>query len=240
MQDPIVILHGWGSLVSGEKRFGEVKKLLENKGFTVYTPDLPGFGSNTLKKEELFFEDYVSFVKSFLEKHKLKKIILVGHSFGGRIAIAFTALYPKFVSRLVLASPSGILHPLPSVKKKLVFILTKILRPFFSIPPFSWFYISFRKLVYYSIGEMDYYKSDKLQKTFRNIYQVNILPDLPKISIPTLILWGEEDTYVPVADGKTMHNLIPKSKLIVKPNAGHKFPYENPETFVKDILSFLS
>lgn len=240
MKDPIVILHGWGSLVSGEKRFGIVKKLLEKKGFRVFTPDLPGFGSNKLKKEELFFEDYVQFVKDFIEKNKLKKVILLGHSFGGRIAIAFSARYPKYVSKLVLVCASGIPHPLPSLKKKIVYVATKVLRPLFLLPGISFFYKQLRKIVYYAIGEMDYYKAGSLTKTFKNIYQVSIVDDLPRIHMPTLIVWGRDDTFVPVADGQFMHEKIKKSRLKIVEREGHKFPYENPEKFVLNILTFVS
>jgi len=239
MKEPIVILHGWGSTVSGQKRFGEVKQLLEKKGYTVFTPDLPGFGSNTLKKEELFFEDYVAFVKEFLQQQKLKKITLIGHSFGGRIAIAFAAKYPDLVGRLILVSASGIPHPLPSGKKKLAYIATKIAKPLFSIPPCSWFYQYFRKAVYYAIGEMDYYKAGSLTKTFRNIVEVNITQDLPKIKTPTLIIWGEEDTFVPVADGMVMYEKIKGSQIVIEKNEGHKFPYDNPKAFVAIVLKFV-
>lgn len=239
MGDPILILHGWGNQVLGGKRFQEVKSLLEKKGYRVFAPDLPGFGQNTLKKESLTFEDYLLFVKSFIHEKKLKKIILIGHSFGGRIAIAFSSRYPELVSRLVLVSASGIPHALPSLKKKIAYVLTKTIGPIFAIPPFSFFYNFLRKLVYYAIGEMDYYKSANLKQTFKNVYQVTIVPDLEKIYVKTLIIWGENDTFTPVEDGKLMHAKINNSKLVIIPHAGHRFPYENPEAFVKEISTFI-
>lgn len=238
MKETIVILHGWGSLVTGENRFGTVKKLLELKGYRVFTPDLPGFGSNLLRKDALYFEDYVFFVKNFIEKNKLKNVVLIGHSFGGRVAIRFTSLYSKMVGKLILVSASGIPHTL-SLKKKTVYIFTKILRPIFAFRPFSPLYIFFRKLIYRYIGEMDYYTADNLQTTFKNIYQESIIGDLPKIIIPTLIIWGEKDTMTPVDDGKLMHKMITKSKFIIVKNAKHKFPYERPEQFAIYITDFL-
>lgn len=238
MKHPILILHGWGSEMSG-KRYKKVKSLLEKRGFTVLAPDLPGFGSNTIKKEELFFSDYVAFVKSYIEEQKLKKVILLGHSFGGRIAIAFAALYPQYVVKLILVAASGIPHPLPSLKKKVMYTITKIAKPFFSLPGISIFYIYFRKMVYYSLGEMDYYKAGSLRKTFTNVYQINVVDYLSKIKMPTLIIWGKEDIFVPVADGILMHGKIQKSKLIIKENEGHRFPYEKPVDFVISLLPFL-
>jgi len=239
---PIIILHGWSKTMSGG-RFHEIKGILESKGYSTYTPDLPGFGSNPLKKEELFFDDYVAFVEHYiadvLKKSKAKKVILIGQSFGGRIAIRVTATYPGMIQQLVLTGASGIPRPLPSLKKKVVFILTKILKPIFLIPPFSIFYQVFRKLIYYSIGEMDYYKAGNLTQTFKNVYKVSIAEDLYKITVPTTLIWGEKDTFTPLADGKYMQEHISNSKLVVVPNAGHRLPYENPQEFAQALLPFL-
>lgn len=243
MKTPIVILHGWAKDMSG-KKYDAIKKILESQGYRVYVPDLPGFGSNTVKKEELFFDDYVSFVYDYiatiLKTTKEKKVILLGHSFGGRVAIRFTSLYPGKIKMLLLTGASGILRPLPSLKKKIVFALTKGVKPFFLVPPLSLFYKFFRKLVYYSIGEMDYYKAGSLTQTFKNVYKVSVADDLQKINVPTLIIWGEKDTITPLADGEYMHTHINNSKLVVMPDASHKLPYENPKKFTHAVLSFLS
>lgn len=236
---PIVILHGWGSGMSG-KKYHVLKKILEKDGYTVYAPDLPGFGDNELEKSALSFEDYLQFVHDFIvKKIKEKKVILLGHSYGGRIAIRFSAQYPDMVKRLILTGASGIPRALPSIKKRVVYGITKITRPLFAIPPISFFYKLFRKLVYYSIGEMDYYKAGSLQETFKNVYQVSVAPDLEKIIVPTLIVWAQEDTFTPLADGILMHEKIKNSKLIIIPGASHKLPYEKPKEFAQAICSYL-
>ncbi len=235
---PIVILHGWGSTMSGQK-YDVLKKLLEKDGHTVYAPDLPGFGENPLEKKSLIFEDYITFVHDFIAKKiKAKKVILLGHSFGGRIAIRFTRKYPQFVEKLILTGASGIPQK-PSVKKQIFSMITKIARPIFSIPPFSWVYKIIRKFVYRSLGEMDYYKAGSLTETFKNVYKVSIVTDLEDITTPTIIVWGENDTFTPLADGKLMHEKIKNSHLIVVSDATHKLPYEEPQAFVKEIKTFL-
>ena len=238
VKPPILIIHGWGREISG-KKYIVIKQLLEKEGYVVFVPDLPGFGSSPLHKEALEFDDYIDFIHTFINKKKLLKVILIGHSFGGRLAIRFAALFPEKVHALILTGASGIPHPLPSIKKKIVFVITKILRPIFFIPPISFFYRFFRKLTYYSIGEMDYYKAGRLSETFKNVYQVNILSDLPSIKVPTLLIWGHDDTVIPLEDGKKMEQLIPYAKLTVVEDEGHRLPYENPHKFVQAVKSFL-
>lgn len=243
MKKIIVLLHGWSSTMTN-KRYSSLKELLEKQGFTVYIPDLPGFGENsTIEKESLEFEDYISFVRKYIEdilkKTKQKQVILIGHSFGGRVAIRFTSMYSQLVAKLILTGASGIPRPLPSIKKKLIFTATKALRPLFIIPPFSFGFKFFRKMVYYSIGEMDYYKAGKLTQTFKNVYKVSIKDDLEKISVPTLLIWGENDQTIPLQDAQFMNENIKHSQLIVIPHATHKLPYEMPVEFTNEIIKFV-
>lgn len=241
MKEPIVILHGWGSLISGEERFKEVKKLFEKNGYLCYTPDLPGFGQNVLKEKTLTFSDYVSFVERYvhdvLKKTKQKKVILIGHSFGGRIAIRFSAQHNQIVAKLILAAPSGIPHTLP-LKKKFIVIVSMVLKPLFSLPVLSSGSYLARKLLYRSLGEMDYYKAGQLRETFKNVYKVSIVDDLPHITIPTLLVWGDKDTFVLPKDGAYMEKMIPHAVLVTTPGT-HKLPYESPKKFVEMCLSFL-
>ena len=219
-------------------RYQALQKILEKYGYTVFAPDLPGFGENKLEKDELFFADYVSFVKDFIQQKKLKQVILLGHSFGGRIAIAFTALYPKMVSKLILVNASGVIHPL-TMKKRIAFVLSRLIKPFVSFPGFYSLYTYARKLVYYLLKEMDYYNAKSLAKTFTNVYRVSIVEQLSKISVPTLIVWGENDTMTPLVDGKLMHEKIKGSTFLVIKGATHRLPYENPDVFAQEVRRFI-
>jgi pimeloyl-ACP methyl ester carboxylesterase len=239
MKTPILILHGWAKEMSGQK-YQKLAKLLQDKGYEVFTPDLPGFGTNPLKKDALVFEEYVAFVKEYIEKKiKSPKVVLFGHSFGGRIAIRFAAQNPAMVEKLILADASGIPQKI-SPKKQVVVIATKILKPLFTLPFLSLFYPILRKVLYRGIGEMDYYKAGNLTQTFKNVYQVNIVSDLAHVSMPTLIVWGEKDTFTPLGQGKKIHEGIKGSEFAIIPNASHRLPYENPEATAQKVLPFLS
>lgn len=220
----VVILHGWGA---SSKHFQELAALFEKQGFSVEVPDLPGFGGSPLTKDPMTFGDYVSFVEKALGK---RKVILIGHSFGGRIAVVFTAKHPGHVAKLILTGASGIVHPL-LLKQKLVFALAKIGKAL----GFSFL----RKPLYFFLGEWDYYQSGPLAQTFQQVYRVSIEDDLPKISVPTLLVWGEKDTATSLRDGELMHRKIQGSTLVIVNGATHKLPYEMPHVFVENILPFL-
>lgn len=233
MKKNIIILHGWGAQ---SQSFFEVKTLLEKEGYTVEVPDLPGFGKNAIKKESLTFADYVTYVHDYI-KQRANQVIIIGHSFGGRIAIKLAALYPELIYKLILTGSSGIQHPLPSVKKRFVYGLTKIFGPLTRV---LGLYTFIRKYIYYAIGEMDYYQAGSLTKTFKNVYQVSISQDLPKITSPTLLIWGGKDYIIPIADADYMKSNIKHSQLIIVPGGSHKLPYDMPHIFVESILPFLS
>src|SRR5438270_12888927 len=99
MKYPIVILHGWRLTGS---RYKDIQELFQKKGFTVYAPDLPGSADVKLTKEVMRIDDYIDFVLDFLKEHKIKKIILIGHSFGGRVAAKFAGRHPGIVEKLIL------------------------------------------------------------------------------------------------------------------------------------------
>jgi pimeloyl-ACP methyl ester carboxylesterase len=239
MKTPFLILHGWSKNMTGQ-RYHELAEILTKKGHTVYTPDLPGFGKNPLSKNALQFEDYLVFVKEYIEKEiKAEKVILFGHSFGGRIAIRFTAQHSSMVAHLILCDASGIPQRL-SLKKYVAKVGATTLKPLFTIPPFSFFYPLSRKILYRGIGEMDYYKAGNLSETFKNVYNISVVDDLPHIAVPTLIVWGKNDTFTPLSDGEYMHTHIPDARMAVVADATHKLPYEHPEDTAREIERFLS
>lgn len=220
----VLILHGWGA---SSKSFQQLKELLEKQGFIVTVPDLPGFGSAPLIKNPMTFEDYVEFVEDVIGS---RKVVLIGHSFGGRLAIRFAVLHDNLVAKLILTGASGIIHPL-SPKRKIIHFFA-MARKWIKVPRFRW-------MAYKLLGEWDYYLAGPLKETFKQVYRVSIEEDLPKISVPTLLIWGENDVTTSLMDGELMKKEIKNSKLIVVKGASHKLPYQMPHVFVEKILPFL-
>lgn len=233
MRNTIVLLHGWK--VPGD-RYKKLTEILEKKDYRVLVPDMPGFNGIPLTKEIMTLDDYVTHLKELLKKESVERSVFVGHSFGGRVAAKFAYRYPSFVDKLILSGAPLINKK--SLKKIFAHAAAVTGKKTVSFLP-SEAQDVLRKLLYRSLGEWDYYKAGDLQKTFVSIINENLSPILPQINVPTLLIWGEKDTFVPVSVGREIVSKIPGAIIAVLPHESHKVPYENPEKFAQNVLSFI-
>lgn len=230
---PVIILHGWG--LRGEKYLG-LCKILKNEGYEVFAPDLPGFGSEPLVSKDMKLDDYVSFVKEFLKKEKISKCVLIGHSFGGRVALKFAWKYPDLVSHLILTGTPIVRNM--SFSKKTVRLIAKVGYTPLKILPESGRDF-FRKCLYKTIGEWDYYKSGNLKEVFKNIINEDLVQYIQEEKNPTLLIWGENDTFTPASDIKKIQKYNPAVDAKIVPNTTHALPYQEPELFYQNIKNNL-
>lgn len=224
---PIIILHGWNA---DTYIYEEIATLLSKK-YQVYLIDLPGFGESMTPNNEYTLDDYVEFLHAFVLKNKIQDPILIGHSFGGRIAIRYTNRY--IVKKIVLISSAGIkrFHLKTSLKiymyklKKKFYILTNNIE-------------KLEKLIS-SSGSADYRcLNDTMKKTMINIINTNQIKELKTIEIPTLLLWGKKDLETPYKDALLMNKRIKDSGLVTFDNSGH-FPFiDERYVFLKVLSSF--
>lgn len=222
--EPILILHGWGSSI---KSWIKVQKILAEKGFQVIVFDLPGFGKSMIPLRPWSVEDYSNFVLKLVQKLELSKFFLLGHSFGGRIAIKFVAKYPNKLTGLILCgAPIG---PSDTKSYGLILNMAKLAKKFSFLPGFQFF----RKIFYkYILKKTDYFELKGVMKeTFKKIITEDLSSFLTKIRTKTLLLWGEKDEIEIVK--------IPNSKLIIFSGVGHNPHLEIPEKLAETILSFL-
>mgnify|MGYP002508523961 CR=1 FL=1 len=107
--DLIVLLHGWGSNI---KLFANLIDLLSKK-YTVVAMDMPGFGESEEPPSAWCVDDYVNFVIDFLKDYNTEKIMLLGHSFGGRVIIKLNSRknLPFEITKVILVDSAGILPP---------------------------------------------------------------------------------------------------------------------------------
>jgi pimeloyl-ACP methyl ester carboxylesterase len=262
---PVVLLHGWG--LSSDKYVNLAQKILEkNNDLTFYIPDLPGFGKSEEPTENWHIDDYADCLKDFIENairrkngfeliknilkeavqnsggitsHKKEKVIILAHSFGGRIAIKYATKYPEDLERLFLTGAAGIKHPL-SKRKRAFSILARFGKTVFSLPVIKILQKKASNLLYKIIREKDYHEaSPRMKKIMQNALEEDLYDYLEKIQAPTVLIWGKNDNSTPLLDGQVMSQKIPNSKLFVIENANHSAPYNNTDDFSEIFLSNL-
>lgn len=233
----IIILHGWAS--SAEK-WQVVKQGIKEQGIRVIVPDLPGFKKETELSQSWNLDDYVDWLANFFSKAcpEPAEGFLLGHSFGGRIAIKFAAKYPEKLKGLILVSSAGIKHKrTPYIRA--ILDMAKIGRQCRFAP----FFPFLRKIFYkYILRRTDYINAEKmpfLKETFKNIIREDLTQSLSQIKTPTLIIWGEKDKITPLSDAYLMNKEIPNSKLEILKNMGHAPHSENPKNLAQKITNFI-
>jgi pimeloyl-ACP methyl ester carboxylesterase len=230
-----LILHGWnGSSDSWRK----IIEILEIK-YKVICPDFPGFGKTETPKISWSLSDFVEWLKEFTEKLDLKEFFLLGHSFGGRVAIKFSISYPEKVKKLILVSPGGIKQKW-GLKEKIAFQLAKVGNAIFSKKPFFRFKDGARNLFYRVMRIKDYSRARGIMKeTMKKIVEEDLLPELSKIQNKTLIIWGEKDKIIPLKYAFIFKEKIKNSKLEILPKIFHSPHLEDPEKLAEVLISNL-
>ena len=232
----IVILHGWG--LSGAT-FIPLAQILVEKGYRVFTPDLPGFGTAAAPVRPYVLADYVGFVADYCRAQRIREPIFIGHSFGGRVALKYSAMYPKDVRALILSGTPGFTH-IPRKKLLLFIVLAKIGGLIFSLPPLNLVQDAVRRWYYYVVGAKDFFRAEgMMRETFKLVVQESLVVSMESINIPTLLLWGEFDVIVPPAIAQKMEHVIAGTQLIIVPDADHGVAFKEPKTFARYVDAFL-
>lgn len=227
----VVFLHGWQS--EGIIWFPIINSRSLND-YSCYAIDFPCFGKSEVPRSPFTLKDYVEVLEEFIKKLKLKNIILVGHSFGGRVAIKLAANTPLPIEKLILVDSAG-LKGHDSIYLSIKKATAKIVKPLFSRP----FMKYWREKIYQLIGAEDYLTRPDLKETFINIINEDLTPFLKKIKIPTLIVWGENDRITPSNFAYRIKEGIPNSELVILPNAGHFSFLDKKEEFLENLIKFL-
>lgn len=212
---PIVILHGWGR--SGMEWRGLGQRLSRVTGRPIYLLDLPGFGGSSLPKVKTI-EEYVGLVKGWVDYLDLKRVSLVGHSLGGRVGIVLASAYPQLVEKLVLVDPAGV-KPW-SIKRKVIKLGAKMM---------AWVPQNWRRMVSEQVMDEDYRNSPTLRELYRAVVARDLRIYLPKITVPTRVIWGEKDPLLPLTLTDLYKKLLPSPTVRVIWEAGHDPHLTHPE-----------
>lgn len=204
----LVFLHGWGA---DARSLLPLAHLLKDE-FDVYMSDLAGFGQAEQPPAVWTTFDYAKDLESFLKTLPDKKTILIGHSFGGRVAIQAGALSIKKIAGIVLVGGAGFPLPKSFIKKVYLWGLSLIPRCIKDLP----------FIQRCARGSADYNASSAIMRQIlKNVVNEDLTETAKKITVPTLLLYGQNDTATPPAFGEKYHHLITPSWLYIFPENDH-------------------
>lgn len=210
MSQKIFIVHGWTYSLD---KWKNLLPLLKQQDLDPVMLNVPGLTEPS--KAIWDIDGYVEWLDDQLNSEV--KPIVVGHSNGGRIALAYLQTHPGRFKQLILIDSAGLAHDSLKAKTKLktLRILSKVGKPLAKIPVV-------KKGVYKVLGAQDYNQAPpNMRLTMQNMLNADKMINLAKITTPTTIIWGENDTATPLQDGRTMNNLLKGSTLHVVRGARH-------------------
>lgn len=230
----LIILPGWGGT---KETWNDFIKIAE-KDYKVICLNLPCFGNEPCPGTVWGVKEYAEFVKNKIKKLNLEKPILLGHSFGGQIAVYLAAYHPELIFKLIL-SGATVTRP-KNILKRIVFnIIAKCGKVVFKLPIIKKIDVFAKKILYYSADSPDYIKTSGIkQDIFKKIIRQDLTHLLYKINIPTLVVWGTRDKYVALNNGKKIAKLIPNAKLEIIKNGKHGLHIQQPENLFEIIKEF--
>lgn len=230
---PIVVLHG---LMGGLSNFEAVTKNFSTKGYKILIPELPIYTKPLLKTT---VKNFAKYVKDFIIHKELDKAILLGNSLGGHIGLLTTKLYPELVRGLVITGSSGLYESAMGdgyPKRGDYEFIKKKSEDVFYDPT-----VATKEIVDEVFATVN--NRSKLIKTLaiaKSAIRHNMGKDLPKMNIPTGIIWGKNDTVTPPNVAEEFHELLPDSDLYWIDKCGHAPMMEHPEEFNECLQSWLT
>lgn len=254
---PLVMLHGVGSSAQG---WDAAARILSGRGIGVLSIDLPGHGESGKGPGDYSLGSLASAVRDLLDHLGLNRVVLVGHSLGGGVALQFHYQYPRYVAGLVLVSSGGLgrdanmilrLASLPGsglvmkagLNERTMTMLETVraqVRRWGRRPDFL------PDRVMDRIDRLSAAEGrDSFLATLRSVVdhtgqRVSALEKLHlSNAVPVLIVWGRRDSIIPVAHGERAHEVLDSSTLIVFEDAGHEPHRKDPARFADAVQGWL-
>ncbi|MFQ5665825.1 MAG: alpha/beta fold hydrolase [Candidatus Binatia bacterium] len=207
--------------------------------FQIFAPDHPGFGQSERPEWLDGIDDLVFHYADLLDALGLARVSILGTSLGGWIAAEFAVTHPQRLHRIVLVGAGGI--KVEGADRFDVFIhsVEETLQHSFHDPSRA------AQLLPTEFGP------DSIVDTYREAATLARLtwnpyfydPKLPRrlrrITAPTLIVWGDDDRFLPAAHGEAYARLIPTATLQTIPECGHLVPLEQTDLFIQHVVRFL-
>jgi pimeloyl-ACP methyl ester carboxylesterase len=229
----VVLLHGWGDSVAGLRRLTDHLA----KTYQVIALNLPGFGGSARPPAAWGLDDYAVFVSHFLIKIGVRHVYAyVTHSNGGALAIRGLAKQELEADKLVLLASAGI-RDVYKGRNRMLRIMAKTGKVF-TLPLPSSVRQKIRRKVYKTIGS-DMLVAEHMQETFKRIVTDDVTADAAGLTLPVLLVYGENDEATPVWYGEQFRQLMSDATLEILPDAGHFVHLDRPEAVEKAVQEFL-
>lgn len=240
---PVLLLHGWGASAQLMRAAGAPLQ----QAHRLHILDLPGHGRTPPPPEAWGVPEYAALVASYLHKHDLGPLPVIGHSNGGRIALhmASDPEMEALITRLVLISPSGV-TPERSFSYHLKRTWISVLKAPFRLLPggslrergLDWL----RSTIFWKLAASSDYAaaSGVMRETFVRTVTHHLDDRLHRVTVPTVILWGDADTAVSRRQMEVLETHIPDAGLVVMEGAGHYGYLDAPALYAATLKAFLT
>ncbi|WP_417449069.1 alpha/beta fold hydrolase [Kordiimonas sp.] len=211
----LIWLHGWGMEHASLKRLASIFKA-SNKN-VLY--DQPGFGRTPKLRDGAGTEDYADDLARELEAVPGAPHILIGHSFGGRVAVQMAARHPTLVKAIVLIGGAGLQRRRSAQFKIRAWVIRNIGR----LARFSdaLFRTRLRDVYVQRFGSADYKNAGSLRPTFVRVVNEDLSRTAKAVRCPALLIYGSDDTEAPPEIGRRFESLIPIARFVEVPGFDH-------------------
>lgn len=241
--DPLMLLHGGFGL---DHRSWEPQLEALADEFDVIAWDAPGTGESSDPPPEFRMPDYADCLAGFLAAIGVDRAHVLGLSFGGSLALELYRRHERVPRSLLIAGGyAGWKGSLPAevVQQRLDSYVTEMHRP-----PSEWLpgylpgmfgSVASQATKDHLLSLMLDIRPDGVEAELRSMAECDLRDVLPRVRVPTLLLWGDADARAALSIGEEFHNQISDSKLCVFPGVGHVSNLEVPDAFNQEVRAFL-
>lgn len=233
----LIIIPGWGGDSGSWQKFVNAVAPDFNN---IRVIDLPCFGSEPCPAEIWGVKEYSDFVERRIEEFNLPgKLALLGHSFGGQIAVNLVANNPELIDFLIL-SGATVFRPKKIIRRLFLGVAAKAGKIIFKLPIIKKYQLTVKK-IFYKVIKSDGYAGERDIKgeIFKKIVRQDLRGVLKNIQPSTLIIWGEKDKHVPLRYGKAIYKQMPKAALHIVKGGRHGLHINKIEELRSALLNFL-
>lgn len=235
--DAVVILHGWSKERAPYKPLSDIV----SEGYRAIAPDLPGFGGSDEPPEPWDVDKFADTICAFIEALGLKKIILMGHSYGGRVIIKLASREGLSfeISKIILVDAAGVL-PKRGIDYKIRVGTYKMGKKIMLSAPMKKLFPRAVENWQKKQGSADYAAASPVMRgCLVKAVNEDLTPLFEKIKYEVLLIWGTLDDATPLSDALLMEKLMPDAGLVKIEGAGHFSWLDNPALFNAVIRSYL-